>query len=149
MKRSIALVDGSCALCGALTRFAANRDPEDRLRFAALQSEAARVILERHGQPAAARNSFVLVTEERAYTKGTAAMLLLSMLRGGRVPAALLQALPSGIRDAGYDALAKLRHRLAPQGSCSLLDAERIRGKQVESAEEALRLLDEPEEAGK
>jgi len=149
MKRSMAIVDGNCALCNALTRFAADRDHDDRLRFAELQSEAGSVILERHGLKAAETNSFVLVKEGEVYTKGTAAMILLRMLRGGRLPAMMLQALPSGIRDIGYDALAKLRHRLAPHGGCSLLDAERIRGKRVVNAEEALQLLGEDKEAEK
>jgi predicted DCC family thiol-disulfide oxidoreductase YuxK len=147
MKKSVVLVDGSCALCGGLARFAAARDSGDRLRIAALRSDAGRLLLESQGLAAAGDDSFILLSEGRVFTKGTAAVRMLRMLKGGRVPALLLRALPSLVLDAGYDALASRRHWLTLGGSCSLPAAD-LRGRLLESADDARRHLTETKEEG-
>src|SRR4029077_20464896 len=45
----IILYDGICGLCNRLNQFVLKRDRNDRFRFAALQSEFAGKVLERHG----------------------------------------------------------------------------------------------------
>ena len=45
----IILYDGVCGLCNRLNQFVLKRDRDDRFRFAALQSEFAGRVLQRHG----------------------------------------------------------------------------------------------------
>lgn len=55
------LMDGECLLCHGLTRFMINRDAKRRFRFAALQSEAGRYVLERTGWSGRLPDSFIMV----------------------------------------------------------------------------------------
>ena len=44
----IILYDGVCGLCNRLVKFVLKRDQEDRFRFAKLQSNFARELLQQH-----------------------------------------------------------------------------------------------------
>ena len=46
---AVVLFDGVCNLCNGFVRFVIPRDPRGHIRFAALQSEAARRLMARTG----------------------------------------------------------------------------------------------------
>jgi predicted DCC family thiol-disulfide oxidoreductase YuxK len=113
----IVLFDGVCNLCNGLVQFILARDPEGRFRFASLQSDAARRLL--NGNPPA--ETMVLIEQGTTYLKSAAA---LRIARGLRFPWPLLCGLlivPRPLRDIVYDWVA--RHRYAWFGkreSCML-----------------------------
>lgn len=106
---SVVLFDGVCNLCNAAVRFIIRRDPGGRLRFAALQSEAAAVLLAAQAEPLP--DSIVLVEGGRVFTRSAAALRIARRLR---FPWPLLYALivvPRPLRDAVYGWIARNRYR--------------------------------------
>merc|ERR1740130_1691421 len=73
-KRPIILFDGVCNLCNTAVNLALDWDPSGKLRFAALQSNVGRSLLEVNGRNANDISSIVLVTKNGAYTKSDAVL---------------------------------------------------------------------------
>jgi predicted DCC family thiol-disulfide oxidoreductase YuxK len=114
----IILYDGICGLCNRLNRFVLKRDRNDRFRFAALQSEFAGQILERHGvSPQVLDTMYLLLNysqaDERLVSRSDAAVLILGELRGiWRALASIVQLLPRWFRDKAYNLTARNRYQL-------------------------------------
>ena len=109
----VVLFDGVCNLCNGSVNFAIDRDPGARLRFAALQSDAARRIFERLGRamPAGDPASIVLVDRDRLYEGSGAILRIARYLRGAWPMLAALLVVPRPLRDAVYRWGAARRYR--------------------------------------
>ena len=108
----IVLFDGVCNLCEGAVRFAIERDPTARFRFAPLQSPLGRTLLLRHGYDPDAIDAVVLVDGEGAHDRSTAALRLAAGLRGPwRWLASPLLLVPRRLRDAVYGWIARHRYR--------------------------------------
>ena len=108
---AVVLFDGLCNVCSASVRFIVRRDPKDRLRFAALQSNAGEELLARHGLATDECETFVLIERGRAYTRSGAALRIARRLR---FPYPLLYGLivvPPFARDFAYGWFARRRSR--------------------------------------
>ena len=104
----VILFDGVCNLCNGFVQFVIARDPGARFRFAALQSDSARRLLDGLG---AVPDSVVLVDGGRVYTRSAAALRIARRLP---FPWSLAQALivvPRPLRDWVYDRIARHRYR--------------------------------------
>ena len=110
-RSAIVLFDGVCNLCNGAVNFIIDRDPNGYFRFGALQSAAARPILETHGLDASALDSIVLVENGRAYRKSTAALRIARHLTGAWPLLYVLRAVPRPVRDFVYDWIAANRYR--------------------------------------
>jgi predicted DCC family thiol-disulfide oxidoreductase YuxK len=113
----IILYDGVCGLCNRLNRFVLAQDPSGRFRFAALQSALAGEILARHGRDPRDLGTLCLVLApgqpgERLLAKSDAVLWILHELGGAWRAAGALRIVPRGIRDRGYDLVARTRYRL-------------------------------------
>ncbi len=114
----ILLYDGVCGLCNRFVQFVLKRDRNDRFRFAALQSDFARTILERHGVDAVDLDTVYLVTsyqrpEESLSNRSDAAVAVLSELGGfWKLVAGILCIVPRPIRNWGYNLVARNRYRM-------------------------------------
>jgi predicted DCC family thiol-disulfide oxidoreductase YuxK len=85
-------------------RFALNMDSHAKLRFAALQSNTGRQLLQRCGRRPDDITSIVLVEEDRCSIKSEAILRIARLLEQPfPVVAALLFPLPGMVRDAFYD----------------------------------------------
>jgi len=119
---SIVFYDGGCGLCHRAVRFAIARDPDgSRFRFAALGGEAfRRLVLE--AQRAGLPDSLVVLTPDGSLLLRSAAVIHILERIGGawRLQGRLLALVPQGIRDLGYDAVARVRYRLfgRPADAC-------------------------------
>ena len=113
----ILLFDGVCNLCDASVQFVMRHDPDERFRFASLQSQAARPYLERAGLSADYLASLVLVDEAGRVHVGSDAALGV----GVRLEAPWRQlatagaAVPKPIREAVYRFVARHRYRVFGQ----------------------------------
>jgi len=119
------LFDGVCNLCNGFVQFVIRHDARGHFRFAALQSEAARALLDAHGQPLtptlADPDSVVLVEKGRIYTHSAAVLRIAAGLGGGWRWLALGRVLPAFVRDAIYRWVARNRYRwFGRQDSCLL-----------------------------
>lgn len=111
LAQGVLLFDGVCNLCNATVLFVIDRDPVGYFRFAPLQSEFARQLLEQHGCGGGDLSSMVLLEEGRCYTRSTA-VLRVAWRLGGAWP--LLYAfvlVPRPLRDAVYGWIARNRYR--------------------------------------
>jgi len=109
----VVLFDGVCNLCNATVNFLLDRDGRGTLRFAALQSSAARERLRalgydvREGSPP----SLLLIEQGHVYDRSTAALRIARHLSspGWRLAGVLLF-VPRPLRDAIYSFVAKNRY---------------------------------------
>lgn len=125
----LVLYDGQCGLCNHLVQFVLKHDRRGRFRFAALQSELGRGLLERHGLPADALDTFVLVDGGRAFIKSRAA---LRTVGGLDAPWPLLRAfsiVPGPLADGVYDFVARNRYRWFGRTDACILPSPEVRAR--------------------
>ena len=114
----IILYDGVCGLCNRLNQFVLKRDRNDRFRFAALQSEFAGRVLQRHGVNPQVLDTMYLLSnysqpDERLVARSEAAVQILEQLGGvWRALASIVQVLPRWFRDKAYNLIARNRYQL-------------------------------------
>lgn len=125
----IVLYDGVCGLCDRSVQLILRNDRRGRFRFAALQSEAGRALLRKHGLPPEALDSVVLVEDGKAWRKSRAA---LRIARGMDAPWPLLSPLriiPAPVADFFYDLLAKNRYRIFGKLDACMLPPPEVRAR--------------------
>jgi len=112
------LYDGVCVLCDWLVRFILTRDVEGRFRFAALQSDAAREVLAKHGLEPADLNTVYVIADwrsihERALARSSAVLYSLVQLGGGwGLLGRIGSLIPAALSDVVYRAVARIRYRV-------------------------------------
>jgi predicted DCC family thiol-disulfide oxidoreductase YuxK len=111
----VMLFDGVCNLCNGWVHFAIARDPEARLRFAAVQSPLGQAFLARQGLPLDVYETFYFVEHGVVYEKSTA---WLRMLRYLNWPwpwpwpwSRVFTVVPRWLRDPIYSLIARNRYR--------------------------------------
>lgn len=124
---SLVFYDGTCGFCHGAVRFLLSHDPSGAaFRFAPLEGTVAARTL-----PTALRvsrpGSIVVRTAEGSLLTSSAAVRHLGQrLTGGwRLGARAFGLIPRPLADAGYDLVARVRHRLAPKPaqSCPVVPA--------------------------
>src|SRR5258708_25970933 len=108
MTNPIVLYDGVCGLCNGLTKFLLQRDHQDRLRFASLQSDFAAAILKRHGKDHQDLDTVYVVKDfarpdEALLSKSNAILFVLGELGGIWKLTSAAKILPRWLRDKFYD----------------------------------------------
>ena len=110
-KHSIILFDGVCNLCNWSVQFLIKHDPEKKFLFASLQSDKAKKLLADYSIDTDELNSFILVENERIFTKSTGALRVLKQLKWWSVLFYCFILVPKFIRDGIYNFIAKKRYR--------------------------------------
>lgn len=118
--RPIVFYDGECGLCDRFVQFVLRHDRDARFQFAPLQGETFAGYRPR--VDAADLSTMVLADEAGLHTRSTAALRVLRRLGGAWGPlGGLGLLLPRPLRDLGYRAVARVRHRLfARPDACRL-----------------------------
>ena len=129
---SLVLFDGVCNLCNGVVRFIIPRDPHGRFRFAALQSAAARRVIEEHGAPDPLPDAIVLVEDGRLYTRSTAALRIARRLTFPWPLAALFLAVPRPLRDRVYALVASRRYRWFGRRETCMVPTPELRARFIE-----------------
>ena len=130
----IVLYDGVCGLCNRLVQFLLKRDKHDRLRYAALQSDFAVKVLNRHGlDPEDLDTVHVILnyeeTDERVLARSDAILHVVSDLGGVWRIAGAGKIVPRPIRDFAYKLVAENRYRMFGKFETCLLPEPRHRAK--------------------
>jgi predicted DCC family thiol-disulfide oxidoreductase YuxK len=122
---SLVLYDGQCGFCHGWIRLLLAEDAEGRrFRFAPLQGERARHVLTEEQRRAVGDTVVVITPDAQVLSRSEAAIHIGDRLGGGwRVMTTVLRVVPRTVRDAVYDAVARVRHRLAspPKEVCPIL----------------------------
>ena len=134
----IILYDGICGLCNRLNQFVLKRDRNDRFRFAALQSEFAGRVLQRHGVNPQVLDTMYLLSnysqpDERLAARSEAAVLILGELGGvWRALAGMMQLLPRWFRNKAYNLIARNRYQIFGKFQTCQIPDERYRSKFID-----------------
>lgn len=108
----IILFDGVCNLCNSAVQFVLKRDRDAIFKFASLQSDAGKKLLEAQGLPEEHLKSFVYIHNDKVYTRSGAALKVAARLS---YPTKLLSwfvIVPKFVRDLVYDLIARNRYRM-------------------------------------
>jgi predicted DCC family thiol-disulfide oxidoreductase YuxK len=123
----VLLYDGSCGFCAGSVRFVLRHDRGGTLRFAALQSPFGRRVVAGHPQLRDVDSMVWLdqsdgKNQPHVRVRSDAALRVLEYLGGWWTIGRILRLVPRPVRDAGYDLVARHRHRLS-QAECVLPSA--------------------------
>lgn len=142
-KRPIILFDGICNMCNSAVNLALDWDPNAALRFAALQSDVGRALLQANGRDADDISSIVLVTTDGAYIKSDAILRITEELTPEWLPLPLARPaakagrllIPKFFRDVIYDGVADRRYRiLGMRDECRLGDEDEFAARFVDDS---------------
>lgn len=117
MEAATIVIDGDCGLCQRAAAYGMGKGRPGLLRFVAQQDPEGQALLDRFGLREAAKDTMVAVVGDRAFVRSAAVVQVARRLRGWRRLHAALWLVPRPLRDAGYRAVAKRRHRLVPKVS--------------------------------
>jgi predicted DCC family thiol-disulfide oxidoreductase YuxK len=111
MDQPIVLFDGVCNLCNGAVQFIIRHDKKNIFMFASLQSEVGRKILEQYNFPLDELNSFILIENNKAYTRSTGALRVAKKLNGLWPLLYGFIIIPKFIRDSIYNWVAGNRYK--------------------------------------
>ena len=126
---SIVLFDGVCNYCNGRVNFVIKHDKKDRFRFAALQSEVGKAILEKYHVPAVDMSSFVLIEDGKYYLRSTAALRLLKRLGGIYSLLYAFIIVPRFLRDGVYNYVARNRYKWFGKMESCMVPTKEVRGR--------------------
>lgn len=109
--RALVLFDGTCNFCCSSVNFIIRRDPRGRLRFATLESEAARRAVAATGFSGVLPDSVVLIENGTLHTLSSAGLRIARKLRMPWPALGVFLLLPRCVRDIPYRWLARNRYR--------------------------------------
>ncbi len=125
MKESIILYDGHCMLCSSFVQYVLRYDDRMFFRFCPIQSNKANDLLNKAGYTNPVDlTTILLITPTGIQTESTAALTILSRLKGLSPLLGLGWLLPAFARDAMYRLVARNRIRVfGARTECFLPDA--------------------------
>jgi predicted DCC family thiol-disulfide oxidoreductase YuxK len=119
--QEIVFFDGVCNLCQRSVQFILTHDKKAIFAFSSLQSPIAKQLLLPHGISTSEINTFILLENNKVYTRSTAALRVAKKLGGFWVSLYAFIIVPPFIRDAVYDFIARNRYRwFGKQETCWL-----------------------------
>ncbi|MFM2269747.1 MAG: hypothetical protein RL757_3188 [Bacteroidota bacterium] len=125
MKNPIVFFDGVCNLCNGAVQFIIARDAHAKLRFAALQSDAAAQIFKNQHAQHIDFKSIILLENDKIYDRSTAALRIAKNMDGFWKLLYIFIIVPKPIRDAVYNFIAQNRYRwFGQQNECWLPTAD-------------------------
>jgi len=121
----IILFDGICHLCAGSVQFVIRRDPQQRFRFARLQSKLAQQLLADYHATGSDLDSVILIYQGRLYRKSRAALHTARLLRRAWPLLGLFLLVPRFIADPVYDYIGRHRYQwFGIKESCRLPESE-------------------------
>lgn len=108
-KNAILLFDGECNLCNGTVQFVIKRDKKAKIKFASLQSEAGKQIMQQFNIPTEYIDSIILVENNKVFYKSTAALRLSKKMDGLWPLIYIFIIIPAFIRNFVYDYIARYR----------------------------------------
>ena len=123
--KGIVLFDGVCHLCDGAVRFILKRERAAELKFAPLQSDSGKSLLEKYGYPQAYLDGLILIENNRAHDRSSACLRIAGKLNFPWRLLFPLLIIPKPLRDFIYGIIAAVRYRwFGKKESCSLPTGE-------------------------
>ena len=128
MKESpVILFDGVCNFCNGAVNFIIRRDKKSLIKFAALQSEPGRKLLQRFNLPTDELSSIILIEDGNVFTQSSAALKLCKYLTGLWPLMYGFIIVPLFIRDGIYKWIAKNRYKWFGKKDHCMIPTQEVR----------------------
>lgn len=108
----VVLFDGVCNLCNGAIQFIIRHDKKNIFRFASLQSDVAKKMLDSAGLPSDKLDSIIVVKNNHFYRESDAAIEIAKELSGPWKMVSWLRIIPKFLRDPAYRLIASNRYRM-------------------------------------
>ena len=119
--KGIVLFDGVCHLCDGAVRFILKRERATELKFAPLQSDSGKSLLQKYGYPSGYLDGLILIENNRAHDRSSACLRIAGKLSFPWNLLFPLLIIPKPLRDFIYGMMASIRYRwFGKKESCSL-----------------------------
>ncbi len=126
---SFILFDGVCNFCVWWVNLLIKYDKNDKFRFASLQSEIAKKIIQPFNLPRNYNHSVIFISNEKLYTKSTAVLKIISEMPLLWQILRIFTVFPAPIRDWFYNLISKYRYNLFGKKEICIVPDEKIRKK--------------------
>ena len=123
LDKKIILFDGVCNLCNGAVQYIIKRDKKDTFRYAALQSEIGKKLVNERGIDTSKVDSIILIEPNIAYhIKSSAAIEIMNEFGGlWKIMNIFKYIFPTSFRDLIYDFIAKNRYKwFGKQDNCMI-----------------------------
>lgn len=110
-QKLIILFDGVCNFCNGAVNFVLKQDKKGIFLFAPLQSQAGQKLLEQYQLTTQDFDSFVLIENEKLFTKSSASLRVMQRLPWYWKWTQAFRIIPKFLRNAVYDLIAKNRYQ--------------------------------------
>ncbi|HEY8688829.1 MAG TPA: thiol-disulfide oxidoreductase DCC family protein [Chitinophagaceae bacterium] len=121
MDQPIVLFDGVCNLCNSAVQFIIRHDNKNIFMFTSLQSNAGQKLLAQYNFPPDELNSFILIKNNKAYTRSSGALKVVKKLKGLWPLLYGFIIIPKFIRDEVYNWVGKNRYKwFGKQDACMI-----------------------------
>ena len=124
---AIVLFDGVCNFCNGSVNFMIGHDSRGYFKFAPMQSDVGRELLDKFGIDRTETDSIILIEDDKAYTYSTAALRIARKLDGLWSWLYIFRFIPPRIRDFFYKLFAKYRYRLFGKKDVCMMPTPEIR----------------------
>jgi predicted DCC family thiol-disulfide oxidoreductase YuxK len=123
--KGIVLFDGVCHLCDGAVRFILKRERAAELKFAPLQSDSGKYLLQKYGYSPSYLDGLILIENNRAHDRSSACLRIAGKLSFPWNLLFPLLLIPKPLRDLIYGIIASVRYRwLGKKETCSLPQGE-------------------------
>ncbi|WP_291720844.1 thiol-disulfide oxidoreductase DCC family protein [Bernardetia sp.] len=130
--KTIILFDGVCNLCNGAINFVIDKDKNNNFHFASLQSEFGQALLAHFGRDTADFDSMIVYENGKIRTKSTAALRIAAGLSGGWKFFSVFKIIPTVIRNAVYNLIARNRYKWFGQKNECRIPTPELKAKFVE-----------------
>ena len=125
----IILFDGVCNLCNGTVQFIIKRDKKAIFKFAPLQSEIGKKLVQKNGSDEL--DTIVFITDTAVFVKSKAVFAIIKELSGLYKLFLIFAILPTAFTDYIYDLVAKYRYKLFGKKNTCMIPSEEIRSRFV------------------
>lgn len=121
MDKPIVLFDGVCNLCNSAVQFIIRHDKKNIFMFTSLQSDTGQELLAQYDLPLNELNSFILIENNKAYTRSSGALRVIKKLKGLWPLLYGFIIVPKFIRDGVYNWVGRNRYKwFGKQDACMI-----------------------------
>ena len=128
----VILFDGVCNLCNGAVNFVIKRDKNDIFRFAALQSEVGKKLLNQFQIDPIKTDSIILIDNNKAYIKSAAALRIARRLNAAYPLLYGFVIVPKLVSDRIYDFIAARRYKWFGKKEFCMIPTKELQAKFLE-----------------
>ncbi|WP_286166446.1 thiol-disulfide oxidoreductase DCC family protein [Bacillus sp. E(2018)] len=127
--QAVLLFDGVCNLCNGSVQFILKHEKSEKLKFAAIQSEAGRALLSQYNIDPERTNSVILVIDGVVYTESDAVAKVAEFLRFPYNLGRYMKVVPRQIRNVFYKKVASNRYKWFGQKESCMIPTPDLRNR--------------------